>query len=105
MTMLLNLAAKAVADAASTGIEAVANPTSAAVVAAVEEVVEPEVKEIIEVKLPSVITVREFADILDLPVNKVLTELSVKAHQLFRLPARSGAARSGFFVVVAVRLR
>ncbi|HLD28362.1 MAG TPA: translation initiation factor IF-2 [Patescibacteria group bacterium] len=33
------------------------------------------VPEMIEVKIPSVIAVREFASLLDLPVNKVLTEL------------------------------
>lgn len=41
----------------------------------VAEVVEPVEKEIIEVKIPAVITVREFADMLALPVNKVLSEL------------------------------
>lgn len=40
--------------------------------APVEEVALPE---IIEVKVPSVITVREFADMLSLPINKVLAEL------------------------------
>ncbi len=41
----------------------------------VVEVEEPEIKEIIEVKVPAVITVREFADILSMPINKVLAEL------------------------------
>lgn len=41
----------------------------------VVEVEEPVIKEIIEVKVPAVITVREFADILGLPINKVLSEL------------------------------
>jgi len=36
---------------------------------------EPVAKEITEVKVPTVITVRELADMLNLPINKVLTEL------------------------------
>lgn len=39
------------------------------------ETIEPIEKEIIEVRVPAVITVREFADMLSLPINKVLTEL------------------------------
>ena len=36
---------------------------------------EVDIKEVVEVKVPSVITVREFADMLSLPINKVLAEL------------------------------
>lgn len=36
---------------------------------------ESKTKEIVEIKVPSVVTVREFADMLGLPINKVLAEL------------------------------
>ena len=42
------------------------------------DILKPEetvIKEVKEIKIPSVITVREFADLLNLPINKVLAEL------------------------------